>query len=210
MSSQTPISDAPGSPAHGPISPPNPEAVTPVGTQIIDSHSSPVKPGNAPTYLSDLRKLSEATDKSSDANFVRDHLSDIPSQDLTWWDSCADVLAMVRATKAGHEVDTYPSLCALLNRISEHLYGKCCFTPFANQFLINNVMVQHHWIKLSSHRTRSFSSITMQRPQSVIHNKASRQSRTFSPCMDPKLNTSYGRITRRPTNVCLGIESSAA
>jgi hypothetical protein len=128
MSSQTPISQppqVPGSPPRRPLTRPNPDAVPPVETQIIDNQSSPVKPRKIPDKLDDIRDLPEAIDKSIDQNFTRDHLSDLTNPRQMWWsERCTALLETIRATKRGRETDMYMPLCELLTCISEGIYCK--------------------------------------------------------------------------------------
>ena len=131
MSFRTPISQPrQASPPRGPIQRPDTTAVTEVETQSIDSQSSPVKHRKIPDNVVDIRGLPEATDKSVDKNFTRDHLSNITFPRHTWWnDNCDALVATIGKIKAGHEVEIYPFLCELLSGISERLYGTSFLPP---------------------------------------------------------------------------------
>jgi hypothetical protein len=157
MSSQPPISQPPqipGSPPREPFKRPDPDAqaVTSVETQFFDSESSPVKPRKNLDNLKDIRLLPEATDKAVDENFTQDHLSDLPFSPDTWWDEdCGALAATIGAAKNKPEIEMYPVLCKLLNRISERIYGKpspCFATQPADVFV-----PQHHWNKRCDQRT---------------------------------------------------------
>ena len=149
MSSQSPISQlpqVPGSPPREPFKRPDPDVVTPVETQIIGSHSSPVKPGKLLDKLVDIRDLPDAIDKSIDQSFTRDHLSDLTFPRQTWWSTrCGKLVETIRAIRAkrGREIDMYAPLCELLSYISEGIYCKLFVNSSVNP-------PSHHFATLAS------------------------------------------------------------
>jgi len=98
-------------------------AATLAETQNFGTQSSPVKSKQIPASLEEIRTLPEATDKSVDDNFTRDHLFQTPPRDVWWEERFDSLVAALQKTQSGHEIEMYPTLCDLLSGISKRLHG---------------------------------------------------------------------------------------
>jgi len=82
-----------------------------------------VKLKRIPANLTEIRTLSEATDKTVDQNFAQDHLSVPPPREVWWNDHCNTLVTGIQGIKNGSEIQMYAILCELLTGISERVHG---------------------------------------------------------------------------------------
>jgi hypothetical protein len=132
------------SPPQSPVLRPADPPLSPVASALVEtvlvgvscsSHSSPVKSGAIPTSLDEIRKLPEATNKSTDANFAQNHLSVTPPQQVWWDDGDSDLITAIRA-QTSLEINMYPTVCQLLTRISRRLHGTAAFNFLSRTSLL--------------------------------------------------------------------------